>query len=319
MIINLKEHPELIFGAIPTHEHYFSRMILGESKSSLCHSAGIRIRFCCNSKKTSLRYKCEELNTKATIGLYLQKGISISIYNNKNQLIEINGFFAKKNEELVLKENANGEDLLYEICLPSINEIVDLEIIIEDQSCLKEINNYATKAPIVFLGGAFTLGSGATFSYSTFTYQLAKRCNCNFYNLATYNANFLNKTIIENIHFQETYAIIAEINAPSYSKDHFNDNIIPYVESLCRKFDNTPKVFISQPYNLFDNETAKRDSQIKDLLEKMTGKNNTFFIDGLNSWRPFDYDKISLSNYFINDYGHYEIAKKISCLINSVI
>lgn len=313
MIIKINEKKEFIFGAIPNGSHVFSRMIIGSNNSSLRYSSGIRIKFRSKAKTPKISYTCrEDLGTRATMGLYLQKGITWVVYDESKKIICLDSNYGKNTgEDVLLYDNKRNTSLEYEICLPTLNEIADIFIRINDNESIEKVTDYSKEGTLVFLGGPFTLGNGATFCYSSFPYQIAHNLKMDFFNLALWNNNHFNAEIVKTSGKLNPEIIICEINSINMDEEFFKKEIEKYILCVSSLYGKEKIIFFSQPYDSKNEKLVLRDKKIKDIIKNISNSNVKFF-DGISAYDFLDFEVISLSNNYVSDYGHYLLSTVIS-------
>ena len=325
MIFNLKDYPNLIFGAIKSDfgNCSFSRLIVPQIPD-LRYSGGIIVKFKTNAKNIKIKYSTSRKPVQPHIGATLTNGLFYAIFKDHSlPLPIIRGCCLTRGDDewAVIFNQKNNEYCDVELYLPSFNEIKDLFIDLDESGNLLESNN-TFSSKIVFCGGAMTLGSGCLFAAANFAHITSHKLNSLSYNLGLNRNDFLDLNIAGAICGLTPDLIVLEAFGVWTSIEHVKNNFRLYMERIMSSTAHVPVIVVNQPYlGDFNNSYLEKESVVRETVIHLNHAypNRVFLLDGRKLFGDIDFDRISYSTNIVNDYGHKLLADKIVSVAETVL
>ena len=313
MIIDISKHSEYIHGKLGPNP--FSRSIY--PLDILKASTGLDVCFITNSSRCQISFTVNHLvNVVPFIGRVLMNGINYVVYDYYHNIMALECSPPQISNDaksfVNIYNNPKKQYLEYHFHLPHFNVPSSFYIEIDDDCSITPVIN---KTSILFLGGGTVMGRGATFSTSTYSKIIATKLRSDTINLGV-NGGFYYKGLVESaIEKCSPNFIIAELIDNFTTYNMVNLSLKQYITSISKC--NVPVVFIEPTFNnLAENflETQKLAEEI--FLElKPIFTAPVFLIKSSTILKGYTIEQASISQYIINDVGHYCIANRINELI----
>jgi len=301
MIIDFAEYPQCVCGNILTGggcSLYTREIVPGVLLQS---SAGVRVKFATNSKQVDAVYNTTVKSVVPHIGRPLLNCISYAVLDGKaKRPVKMECISQPGKYENVYRKNTDNK-LFYEFYLPSFNKIDNLTISLDDDADFFPAEK-PTKAPIVFLGGPFTLGSGCTFATAMFSSVISRKLGREHYNFAINSHRCLSVEIASAISALKPAAVVAEIQSVGMNFDYMLANLEQYLSVILQDTD-CPAVLLTQPF--WGDKSGEYEQKLAYLRETVRKLSRDYpcrlvLVDGAKVFEGIDYDRYSFSLNFVN-------------------
>lgn len=248
MEIQVCEHPEFIYGAVPAVASEAMKRTGIADYSDSRNSAGVRVRFSTNSKEVSVSYKGREAYTPQHIGTLLFHGFTYSVLRKK-RYIKGEGFVNRTNaDKFLIYKNESSEWTEYEFFAPSFVGIDNFCIYLDDDAQIEQKGHSYTK-PILFLGGANCLGTGCTFANTTYPNIVSRCMDSDYFNFGENNSCYLKTELLAAISKHVSpWVIVAEVCSNTMELEYLVKKLPQYLDALSELFPDCPQVLMTHPY-----------------------------------------------------------------------
>ncbi|MBR3767840.1 MAG: hypothetical protein IKL10_06330 [Clostridia bacterium] len=204
------------------------------------------------------------------------------------------------------------------INFPLYNNVKEVYISLQENSSVKEGDNYDDKLPIVFYGSSITQGGCASHPGNSYPNMISRALSREILNLGFSGSCKAEKIMSDYIGKLPMSLFIYDYDHNAPTAEFLEDTHERFFKEIRALKPEVPIVMISVSDNVFGKENVKRRKEIiKRTYEnaKATGDKNVYFLDGERF-----YDEIGLKNATVdgchpNDLGFYAFYKNIEELI----
>lgn len=323
---NIEETPFKIYGIFKEGDD-FVRMPKCAAKSvsdgvcelNLCTSGG-RVRFKTNSKKIVLACRADfgammdHLTEVCRCGfdLYADGAYGATFRPPVNfdggYVSEIN-FETEKMRDIIIN-------------FPLYNGVHEVEIGLENGSCLEQGGEYTIKTPIVFYGSSITQGGCASRAGNAYQSILSRRLYFDFLNLGFSGNAKAEDEMAEYISNLEMSAFVYDYDHNAPTPQYLKATHYKMYEKIREKNKNVPIIIVSAPAPCWgEKEANQRIDIIRETVKKAkeNGDKNIHFVNGMAMFNKYDSNIMTVDGCHPTDFGFYCMASELESVLKNVL
>lgn len=200
------------------------------------------------------------------------------------------------------------------LCFPLYGGVSSLKIGIKKGSCLSAAKEYTYKKPLSFYGSSITQGGCASSAGSDYVNLLSQWLDFDYVNLGFSGNGKAEPNMCEylaDLH-SSVYVLDYDYNAPN--AEYLKKTHYPLYETIRKKNEKAPIVFMSKPDFDYDPESAERRAIIYETYcnAKAKGDDLVWFVDGEQMFGAFERNACSVDTCHPTNLGFYRMAKAIA-------
>ncbi len=294
--------------------------------------AGVRVTFSTNSKKLNFRVKVKGFGRVNTDSLLNTAGCTVYAakpgreYSYSGRVVpsfedlytEMSGGPAEYSGIVEFKDNSYRDIMIY---LPTVSQVLNLEVGLEPGSDLKSGREYKYKTPVVFYGSSITMGMGASRSSNSYSAMVSNLLNTDFINLGFSGCARGEPEIAEYISTLEMSAFVLDYDYNAPTPEHLEQTHEKFFKIIREKNPDLPIIMLTRPNRPDKLDAAKRINIVMNTFvnAKNSGDENVWFINGGNIFDFSLRESCTCDGTHPNDLGEYKIAEAVYGVLKPII
>lgn len=291
----------------------------GVNELNLC-TAGGRVRFMTNSKKIVIACRADFGAMMDHMTEVCRCGFDLyadSVYHAsfRPPINFKNGYMSA-----ITFETSKLRDII--INFPLYNGVRELEIGLEKDATLKAGNKYKIKKPVVFYGSSITQGGCASRPGNSYQSVLSRRLDFDYINLGFSGNAKAEDEIADYIANLEMSAFVYDYDHNAPTVDHLKNTHYKMYKKIRAKNNNIPIILASAPAPCWSQEeTHQRIDIIKNTFDRAreSGDNNIYFINGMEIFKKYDSNMMTVDGCHPTDFGFYCMAESFEEILKNVL
>lgn len=208
------------------------------------------------------------------------------------------------------------------INFPLYNGVRELEIGLEKDATLKAGNKYKIKKPVVFYGSSITQGGCASRPGNSYQSVLSRRLDFNYINLGFSGNAKTEDEIADYIANLEMSAFVYDYDHNAPTVEHLKNTHYKMYKKIRAENNNIPIILASAPAPCWSQaETHQRIDIIKNTFDRAReyGDNNIYFINGMEIFKKYDSNMMTVDGCHPTDFGFYCMAESFEEILKNVL
>ncbi len=273
------------------------------------NTAGIRLSFYTDATTFTINVTFLNITYYKHICAMIYKGLDVFV---DKQLYGCEALEERK-DKLVYEVSlpSSNELKLIDIYFPLYGDVKELNIIIDDLAHVSPNTKSRYNKPIVFYGSSITQGACASRNSLNYTNMLSMMLDTTIYNLGFSGKAKGEREMAEYIATLDMAAFVFDYDHNAPSVEHLAITHEPFFKIIRMKQPNLPIILSSRSDvddNLVDNDKRRRiimQTYVEALNE---GDKNIYFVDGKEMFKDYNRDMCTVDNTHPNTLGFYRMA-----------
>ena len=209
-----------------------------------------------------------------------------------------------------------GERRMREItlCFPSLVDVSEVYIGLEEGALIKEGERYANDVPVVFYGSSITQGVCASRSGNIYQNVLSRKFNFDYINLGFSSGCKAEDALVDYLCSLDMSMLVFDYDHNTPDAEYLRKTHLPALRRLREAHPDIPFVLMSKPNRHNGKEAAiERMNVIIDSYNALKAEYDApvYFVNGQEIFESLDAEMMTLDNTHPTDFGFYCMAKAL--------